>query len=329
MTIYDIAKEAGVAASTVSRVINNKPGIKAETRKKIQELLKEYNYIPNEAARGLVMQATKIIGILVVDIRVSHHTDGAYIIEKELTALGYCCIIFNTGHEEEKKEKYLRILEQRRVDGVILIGSTFQCERVKEGIRQFLRQVPVVIANGYLDLPNVYGILVDEMNGVQQCVGLMHSKGHSKLAFVLDDHTPSNHSKQKGFIDGMVELGWKQETVWLYETESSLEGGYSITKRIVAEHPDIEGIVFSVDLTAVGGIRALTDLGILIPDQVAVMGVDNTIYGEICYPKLTSLNNKLNDLSVMAARTLIDALEGRQNPQKIMLFSSIVEREST
>lgn len=329
MTIYDIAKEAGVAASTVSRVINNKPGIKAETRERIQQLLRKYNYIPNEAARGLVMQVTKMIGILVVDIRVSHHTDGAYIIEKELTALGYCCIIFNTGPEETQKEKYLRILEQRRVDGVILIGSTFQCESIKQGIKQFLRQVPIVIANGYLDLPNVYGILIDERQGIQQCVKLLNSKERNRLAFVLDDHTPSNHLKQEGFINGMIECGWNKDHIWLYETESSLKGGYNITKQILEEHSDVEGIVFSVDLIAVGGIRALIDLGIAVPQKIAVIGVDNTIYGEICYPKLTSLNNKLNDLSVMAARVLIDALEGRQSPKKMMLFSSIIEREST
>ena len=82
-SIYDIAKEAGVAASTVSRVVNNKPGIKAETREKIQALLDKYNYTPNEAARGLVKQASKIIGILIVDIRVTHHIDSAYYIDRK------------------------------------------------------------------------------------------------------------------------------------------------------------------------------------------------------------------------------------------------------
>lgn len=90
MTIYDIAREAGVAASTVSRVINNKPGIKLETRQRVQELLKKYNYIPDAAARGLVMQSSRLVGILIVDIRVAHHVDSAFVIEQELTRRGYC-----------------------------------------------------------------------------------------------------------------------------------------------------------------------------------------------------------------------------------------------
>ena len=99
-TIYDIAKEAGVSASTVSRVVNNKPGINEKTRKKVQQLLEKYNYIPNEAARGLVTQSSRIIGILIEDIRVFHHTESAYVIEQEMTRLGYTCK-HRTGSQKE------------------------------------------------------------------------------------------------------------------------------------------------------------------------------------------------------------------------------------
>ena len=105
MTIYDIAKEAGVAASTVSRVINNRPGIGEETRRRVRDLLEKYHYTPNEAARGLVTQCSRSIGILIVDFRVSHHTESVYVIERELTARGYCCITLSTGPEEQKKRE--------------------------------------------------------------------------------------------------------------------------------------------------------------------------------------------------------------------------------
>ena len=100
MTIYDIATAAGVSASTVSRVINHKSGIRKETREKIEKLIEEYNYSPNVAARGLVMQSSKMIGILLVDIRVVHHIDNAFAIEQELAKRGYCSIIMSTGADE-------------------------------------------------------------------------------------------------------------------------------------------------------------------------------------------------------------------------------------
>jgi LacI family transcriptional regulator len=138
ITIYDIAKKAGVSPSTVSRVINNRPGVGAATRKRLQKLLKEYNYFPNEAARSLVNQTSRFIGILIDDIRTIHHTEGAYIIERQLVDLGYCCMIFNTGRGNESKARYIEIMRTRRVDGVVMMGSTFQNGEVAASINQLL-----------------------------------------------------------------------------------------------------------------------------------------------------------------------------------------------
>lgn len=330
MTIYDIAREAGVAASTVSRVLNNKPGIKAETREHVQQILKKYNFTPDQAARGLVMQSSKIIGILMQDIRVVHHIDSAYIIEQEMTQRGYCCITMSTGHTDEKMAEYIKILEERRVEGAILIGSMFGTERVKKSIQEHLGNVPIVIVNGYLDLPNVYGIMADEERGIEQCVELLVSKGKEKLAFAVDTDSPSNRLKTRGFVTGMLRQGWKREEMWIYETkESSPDGGYEVAGRILKEHPDVQGIIYSVDVTAVGGLRALYDMGVKVPDQVAVTGVDNTIYGEICRPRLTTLDNRLVELGSTAAEILLSAMNGQARTSKMMFFTEIIEREST
>ena len=170
---------------------------------------------------------------------------------------------------------------------------------------------------------------MDEREGVERCVEMLHSKGHEKLAFVLPNHTPSNLSKQQGFIQGMEKKGWEREGMWLYECPTTLEDGYAMMERILEEHPDVEGVIFGEDLSAVSAIRVLHDRKIAVPGQVAVMGVDNSKYCDICYPKLTSLNNRLVEMSLEAARILLDSLEGRENPDRIMLFSRIVEREST
>ena len=329
MTIYDIAKIAGVSASTVSRVANNKPGIKEETRQQIQSLLDQYDYRPNETARGLVNQSSRMIGILITDIRYEHHVDIAYHIEKEMERHGYCSLILNTGLSDDKKAQAITVLSQRRVDGAILVGSTFQCDAVKQALASRMEGKPVVITNGYLDLPNVKGVLVSEKEGIEDCVHLMAKKGHKKLAFVLPNRTPSNLSKEKGFVSGMEALGFSRDKLWIYSAPTTLEDGRRITEQILLEHPDVEGIIYGEDLSAVSGIRTLLDKNIPVPEQVAVIGVDNSRYCDICYPRLTSLNNKMVEMSFEAARILLDDLEGRKNPEKIMLFSGIVEREST
>lgn len=329
MTIYDIAKEAGVSASTVSRVINNKPGINEKTRQKIFRLLKKYNYSPNEIARGLSTNETKLIGILLADIRNAHHTEIAYRIEQRLTGLGYGTLIFNTGLDDNKKASYIEILAMRRVDGAILVGSTFQNDVVKNKISVQLPNIPIVMANGYLELPNVFGVLVDEQDGVENCVNLLFKKQKEKIAFVLPNHTPSNLKKCQGYQNGMLNHGFGRDRIWIYENCTSAEGGHDIIDLIYQDHPDVEAVIFGEDLPAVGCIRALLEKGIKIPQQLSVIGVDNSLYGTLCYPQLTSLNNKMVETSEEAVRILIATLNGEKPCNKIMLYSDIIERGTT
>lgn len=338
-TIYDIAKEAGVSASTVSRVVNNKPGVNENTRKKVQQLLEKYNYIPNEAARGLVTQSSRIIGILIEDIRVVHHTESAYVIEQEMTRLGYTCITLSTGPDPKKKAEYIRHLEQRRVEGAILMGSMFGTSEVEESIHEHLSGIPIVIVNGYLNLPNVYSVIADEERGIEECVELLASKGRKNIAFVMDAETPSNNSKKRGFMTAMMRQGIPSEKQLLYQADwegvslsdprNTILRGAEATRRLLQENPQVDAIVYCVDLLAIGGIHEMESQGIAVPEQIAVMGVDNTIYGEICRPQLSTLDNKLVEVSRNASGILLNALEKKEVSKRMMLYTEIIEREST
>ena len=328
-----------MSASTVSRVVNHKPGIREETRKKVAELLEKYQYIPNEAARGLVTQASRIIGILIEDIRVSHHTESAYVIEQEMTRRGYTCITLSTGTDPKKKADYIRILEQRRVEGVILMGSMFGTPKVRESLIKHLPNVPTAIVNGWLDLPGVYSVIADEERGMEQCVQLLAGKGKRMIVYVQDQDTPSNRSKLRGYRRGMEELGIPQEKQPVYyahagwekdlDPERTMNLGDEITEKILEQVPQAEGIIYSVDLLAIGGLKAMGRRGVRVPQQIAVIGADNTLYGKICTPQLTTLDNKLVEVSRNASRVLLSALEGNADPRQILLLTAIIERETT
>lgn len=329
MTIYDIAREAGVAASTVSRVVNGKPGVKEETRRRIQSLLEKYDYSPNVAARELVKQSTRMVGILIEDIRVSHHIKSAFVIEQELKKCGYCCIIMGAGMEDAQKLECIRLVEQRRVEGVILIGSMFTGAAVREGIEKYLSRIPVVLVNGYIELPNVSGVVIDEEKGVENCMELLHRKGKRNIAFILDQETPSNLLKLQGYRRKSREYGRVPEELLYQLGENSVEGSYRTTRRLLSEHPETDGIVYAVDLIAAGGIRAALDAGYRIPEEIGLIGINNSIYGEICSPKLTTLDNRMHDSSVIAAELLRAGMEEGVCSQKHVLSANILEREST
>ena len=337
MTIYDIARMAGVSASTVSRVINDKPGIKDSTRKRVQKLLNEYGYTPDVAARGLVMQATRFIGILIEDIRVEHHNESAFVIEQEMTKRGYTCITFSTGADPQCKADYIRILEQRRVEGVVLIGSMFAIDAVRQSITQHLPNTPVVIANGVLNLPNSYSVLVDEKSGVEECVVMLAQAGRRRLAYITDADTSSNLNKQRGFFAGMLRCGLtagEQQVIRApgegTNPRDALTRGHAAVRQLLAAMPEVDGLVCATDMLAIGCMQELQKQGIAVPRDMAVVGVDNTLCGQLFTPALTTLDNRLAAVCLAAARMLLDVLEGREvASRQIILPTEIIRRDST
>ena len=335
MTIYDIAREAGVSASTVSRVINHKPGIREETRRRIQKLLEEYDYTPDIAARGLATQATRFIGILIEDIRVSHHTESAYVIEQEMTRRGYTCITFSTGPDSSSKAKYIQILEQRRVEGVILIGSMFANDEVRRSLERCLADIPVMLVNGEMDLPNVYSVLIDEERGTEECVKMLVEK-RLQTAGISDGRDDSfQYKKQRGFCTGLLRCGLEAGEDYIFTAPDadtspggSIRRGRQGTCRLLESVPEVDGIICATDLLAIGCLQELQKRGIAVPGQVSLIGIDNTLYGQLCTPALTTLDNKMAQVSLSAARMLLDVLDGRTVNQKLMLFTEIIRRES-
>ncbi|MFC2822436.1 MAG: LacI family DNA-binding transcriptional regulator [Spirochaetales bacterium] len=328
-TIYDIAEKAGVSASTVSRVINNYPYVQKETRAKVLKIIADNNYIQNDSARSLVTQNTKMAGILIADIRTTHHTEGVYYIEQEFSKNGYSCLIYNTGTDPVHQAKYIQLLSQRKVEAVVLMGSVFQNVTVQNAIMVCLPNTPVAICNGYLDGPNIYGVTSDDHGGVMKSVGMLASRGRRNFAFITNKITPSNALKLSGFRDG-VKLYVSDGFSTTAEVES---GDYrdveEATRKLMKAHPQTDAIIFSEDYIAIAGLHALYEMGIRVPEQVAVVGMNNSRYAEISNPSLTSIDNMLYDTSLIAVRNLIEVLNGGRVNHKISIGSEVVERQST
>ncbi len=328
-TIYDIAEKAGVSASTVSRVINNYPYVNKETRAKVLKVIAESNYIQNDSARSLATQSTKMAGILIADVRTTHHTEGVYYVEHEFSKNGYSCLIYNTGTDPEQQAKYIQILSQKKVEAVVLMGSVFQNVTVQNAIMVCMPDTPVAICNGYLDGPNIYGVTSDEHGGVMNAVKLLADKGRRNIAFLTNKLTPSNQNKVDGFNDGLklYVKGGKEEVV---EIQSGEVSDYEeATRRLIQTRPETDAIIFSEDYVAIAGLHALYEMGIKVPEQVAVVGMNNSRYARISNPSLTSIDNMLYDTSLIAVRNLLEVLKGERVNHRMSIGTNIVERSST
>lgn len=332
MTIYDIAKLAGVSASSVSRVINDKPGVGQETRERIQALLKQHHYNLDENARGLSTKSSRTIGILMTFIpglHTEHAIEGLFYMEGELAKHGYHCLLINTGITDEEVVASVRSVAGKRVDGVIFAGAFYAKPVVQKAIEQYLKGTPVVMSNGFLKLPNVYGIGINEAQGLEEAVDFLVEKGRRNLVLLLDRGRLSAPIIQRGFENGVRKYPGRIQGRIYRDVERSLKGGGQAAVRLMKEHPETDGIIAVVDLMAIGVLHQLQDMGIPVPEQISLIGEDNSNYAEICRPRLTSLDTKIIDCNLNAVRTMLDVLEARKPSHQVVMCMEIVERETT
>lgn len=330
MTIYDIASEAGVSITTVSRVINKSKNVSKKTRLQIEKIMKEHNYSPNDMARGLVQNSMKAIGILVSDIRNLHFSNAAYVLENRFFSWEYSTLLCNTGYDLEKKKEYIRLLARKKVDGLILIGSIFNDETIEKMIVDYMPETPVVICNSALTIPNSYSVLAEHDHGMDLAISHLVEKGHSRIAFAHTSLTFNVQRKIKAFSGAMMNRSLPYGTQSnLFLVERSIQGGRDCIDQILKKTPKFTAVIFSEDFTAIGAANRLQELGVRIPEDIALIGHDNSVFSVCSYPQLTTIDTKIEVISDIMASTLHDIFMKKHVGQSISVRPDLVIRDST
>ncbi|MCG8500882.1 MAG: LacI family transcriptional regulator [Firmicutes bacterium] len=329
MNIYNVASEAGVSIATVSRVLNNSPQVSEKTRKKVTDVLEKYHYTPNAIARGLVVNSMKTIGVLTIDIRDLYYATVAYTIEQDLSKLGYNVMLCNTGGDAQEKINYMKRLAEKKVDGLILVGSVFKDQKLDTAISQIAKQMPIVMVNGLLEAENIYSIICDDSYGISIGVAYLHNKGHRDIVYLQDAETYSAQSKVHGFKTGMLKRELPLKAHSILKVEKGINGGSMAVKQLVESDHNFSAIIAGEDITAVGAIKALKALHKSIPDDVAVIGFNNSIIAQCCDPDLTTVDNKMEMTATGAVRILNDVFKGRNVPSKTVITPDLVIRTSS
>lgn len=326
MTIYDIAREAGVSIATVSRVLNG-GSVSEATREKVQQVLQKCDYQPSQVAQGLATRQSKCVAIMTVDIRDVHHAAIAYVVERTMASAGYSTILCNLGGEPSRAGEYLRSLSAQQIVGVFFIGSVFVTPVCQDYITRYISDVPILFTNAVLPLKNAYGVLADERQGTYQAITRLCQAGRRRIGMVTDSETSSEHNKLEGYLQAMRDCGLEP---LCFHTERSMEGGRIITETMLQEYPDLDAIQYTEDITAVGGVHILQKLGVSIPEQVALIGCNNSIYCTVCYPQLSSIDNGLYETGRQAANQMIRLLNHETGVEKtICLPCDLVLRDTT
>lgn len=329
MNIYDIASEAGVSITTVSRVLNHPEQVNAATREKVEKVLKEHNYKPNAIARSLTTNFLKTVAVLTIDIREPHYARTAYTIERELSRRGYEVVICNTGGTLNETERYLESLMEKNIHGIILVGSIFNEIGRNQKIRDMLKTFPVVLANGSLDLKRSYSVLVDDQYGISLAVDHLFEKGHTNIYYFMDQDTGSAYAKKEGFINAMTKHGSEDPLSRVICIDPSISGGMTGVQQLLDMDPGASAIVCGNDNTAVGVLKELNRRGIKVPEQIAVTGYNNSEYARICQPELTTIDNKPELVAMLCVQLMISMVENTDTYSSGVIRPELVPGETT
>ncbi len=325
MNIHDIARLANVSSATVSRVLNNSSSVASKTKEKVLSVIKEAQYTPNAFAQGLGHNSMKMIGILCTDVAQLYYGNAVSVIEVGLQKAHINSILCCTGYEIESKKNAIATLLSKRVDAIILVGSIFKEEDENLHVQEAAKIIPIIAINAYFDFENVYSIYCDEKNAVNKLVYDMDKSGCKEPAIIYRMPTFSAKNKLIGYNEAMQELCKKSATLQLSElSEVELENDMLEISAFLQQNPQIDALIGVDDLIAVTALKAMQKDGRVLP----LVGINNSILCECSTPTLSSIDNRVRELSDVAVKTLIELIEGKTAPKTQIFSSELVKRES-
>lgn len=334
MTIYDISEKAGVSIATVSRVLNGSNNVSEKTKKKVLDVIQRYEYTPNAFARGLGLNSMRTIGLMCADSSDLYLAKAIYYIERLLRANGYDSILCCSGYDLPDKEKAMNVLITKKVDSVILIGSNYIYEKEEDNkyIVDASNQVPVMLLNAALDAPNVYSIMSDDYTSVYDATTQMIKSGIEDILYFYNSPSYSGKRKLAGYRAAMEENGLLKNGNLIQFYSGSHEDIHSMCEHLqkVSEKGlEFHGVIAADDNLAISAVKYAQTKNLRIPEDLAIIGYNNSLLSSCCTPELTSIDNKLEILCQHLITTLMGVLSGNEMPKKTIFAGELVNRGTT
>lgn len=327
-TLADVARAAGVSLMTVSRVINNKPGVSEKVRQEILELAAEMDYQPSKIARGLATRQMNTMGLVVPCISNPFYAQIAQGVEDTAFENGYNVFLINTHADLDREQTALDSLGAQQISGAILCSFIGPDTKVLKSIDRF---PAVIFVNRELKkrLPNVVLINVNDLRAAQEAVQHLLEQGRRRIAFIgAPKSSLSGQRRLEGYLAALKNKRDTFDPSLIVHVMPDTSTGKEAAKMLFTRHPDIDAILAFNDLVAIGAMQACQAIGKKIPDDVAIIGADDIPLASLVHPPLSTSRINLADLGQLATRTLLDKLAGNVSPASYIIEPELVIRES-
>jgi len=326
-TIKDVAALAGISYTTVSHVVNNTRPVSKDVRIKVEEAIKTLDYVPSAVARSLKAKTTATIGLLVPNSLNPYFAELARGIEDYCERNGYCVILCNSDDNPQKQRSYLRVLLEKRIDGLIVAsaGGDSSLAQGLAGVR-----TPMVIVDRGLEGVDADLVRIDHEYGAYLATRHLLELGHRDIATISGPATTSvAQMRLSGFFRALKDAGVEVPRERMLESDFTSTGGYNAAAILLAQNPP-SAIFAANDMIGIGVLRAAAERNIRVPTQLSVIGFDDIQMSRYVYPALTTVGQSILQLGEMAAEVLLRriATPDLATEQRIVT-PSIVVREST
>ncbi|HHF2884987.1 substrate-binding domain-containing protein [Vibrio diabolicus] len=328
-TMKDIAKLAGVSTSTVSHVINKTRFVSEEISERVNTAAKELNYYaPSALARSLKVNRTKTIGMLVTTSTNPFFGEVVKGVERSCYQKGYSLILCNTEGDNERMRQSINTLLQKRVDGLILMCSSLEGERID--VFERYPDIPVVVMDWGPMLFTSDKIQDNSLRGGYLAAKYLIDCGHTEIGCItgpLIKHQAQ--MRYEGYKRAMNEAGLEFNANWIIESDFECEGGYQAFMKMAQRGTLPSSIFVSNDMMAMGVINAANELNIKVPEQISIIGYDDIHIAKFMSPSLTTIHQPKYRLGQAAVETLVRRLDDKSNEaQVVQLEPTLVERKS-
>lgn len=328
ITIYDVAEKSGVSIATVSKVINNTGRISDKTRKKVLQIMEELDYQPSVVASALSGKSTFTIGLTLPDLANPYFAELARAIEDEGRKHGFNVFICSTDNDVHKEEEYYQLFMKKRVDGIIMVSRDKQNVVVKKILNE---KVPLVmIAREILSAP-VTSVMVDDYYGGMQAGLHLLQQGHRRIAVIAENLTElGSKERLRGCSDALKEAQLELDPKLVIEGGYSLESGKKATKELLQQKRRPTAVFACNDILAIGAIQAARESGLHVPEDLSIVGYDNTILATIIDPPLTTVAQPMNEIGERSVTLLVQQIQSKEMVrQRVMLMPDLIVRQST
>jgi len=342
-TIRDVARESGYSASTVSIVLNSAPlsrYIPSGTKERIQAAARRLGYRPNPLARSLRSQRSNIVGVMVFDILDPFCTPILRGLENALYQANYLSLLADSHNEPHRFERYLEMLLDRRVEGLVIIANWLVTD-IKLLADLAEKQIPSVVAGRGNEIENVSTVSVDNEGGAAVALEHLYHLGHREIAFLRGPKTLSSSGQRwKGIRNFAQAVDLKLDTKRVAELpesldpNSSFEAAAQLTTELLARGKPFTALMAYDDLTALGALRALKHKGLRVPEDCSVIGFDDVAQAGISVPSLTTVRQPMEAMGSMSVGMILDAIKAAHQKREIPVVrrkipAELVVREST